>query len=265
MAKHKVSAICTDYDETLITEDTTERLLLRIKELTPQNQIADFNRTWNDASIKYRAELAKIYAETLTLPFLKAAERLNYLSNRMNNLEIASSAQAFPLFRHITKERLRREGVRIQLLLNAKKVLKEFKKNGLPVYVISLNWSRDIIEASLSGVVETSSIFCNNIVFRNDEADGGLELCINSPQDKYMKMKSLAAAQEVAYVGNGVNDILCVLSAKYGFIINPQNPLFQLLESVDVRAGAIKDPSKTDEPGIYLINSWDDVKRVLTS
>lgn len=173
MTKYKASAICTDYDETLTTEDTTERLLLRIKELTPQNQIADFNKIWTDASIKYRAELAKIYAETLILPFVESTERLNYLSNRINNLEIAASAQVFPLFRHISKERLRKEGARIQLLPKAKKVLKEFRKDGLPIYVISLNWSRDIIEASLSGVVETNNIFCNNITFRNNEADGG--------------------------------------------------------------------------------------------
>lgn len=71
--------------------------------------------------------------------------------------------------------------------------------------------------------------------------------------------------QEAAYAGNGVNDILCILSAKYGFIINPQNPLFQLLESVGVKTDKIKYPLKTNEPGMYLVNSWDDIKGVLTN
>lgn len=265
MAKSKVSAICTDYDETLTTEDTTERLLLRIKELTPLNQRADFNRIWTDTSVKYRMELARIYAEALTLPFSEPAERLNYLSNRINNLEIESSAQVFQLFKYITKEQLRKEGAKIQLLPQAKKVLKEFRQKKLPAYVISLNWSRDMIEASLSEVIGANNIFCNNIVFRNNTADSGLELCVNSPKDKHTRMKSIASPQRVAYAGNGVNDILCILSAKYGFIINPQSPLLQLLETVGVSADKIKDPAKTDEPGIYLINSWDDIKRVLTN
>jgi len=264
MAKSKVSAICTDYDETLTTEDTTERLLLRIKELTPQNQRADFNRIWTDASVKYRMELARIYSEVLTLHFSDPSERLNYLSNRINNLEIESSAQVFPLFKYITKEQLRKEGAKIQLLPKARKVLKEFKEKKLPAYVISLNWSRDMIEASLSGVIEETNIFCNNLVFRNNAADGGLELCVNSPQDKLTRMKSLASSQRIAYAGNGVNDILCILSAKYGFIINPQSPLLQLLETVGISADKIKDPARTDKPGIYLIDSWADIKGVLT-
>lgn len=259
----KIDYFCTDFDRVLTFEETTKRLVRKTRDSYPLDKIGWFDEVWNKLNSDYKKAIQAIYSDFLNSEHTDMVKALTSLSATIHELEITSSNKAAELFDYVERDALFREGKRVSLINHARDVIGKCNDSGIPVYVVSMNWSKDIVSGCLDGVIHERSIYSNDVVFEDNIAARKLDLPVCSQQDKLRIMKEVTSnSARVAYVGDGPIDIWCLLEARYGFIINPQDYVFETLWNLGVKEHELNNSD--NEPGLFLVNSWKEIDEILS-
>ncbi|MBW2979679.1 hypothetical protein DRZ77_00750 [Candidatus Woesearchaeota archaeon] len=252
-----------DFDRTLTPQDTTTLLIRLIHESYPPEEKTVFEQLWSIANTNYSTQIGEAMLRFFERERTKQHSReetLSLLSDTLKEVELSSARSIAPYLKYVTKSKLRKAGAKI--FIPHREILKQLASKYF-LFIISLNWSRDIILGALKDIVQPERILCNDLHFNSDGvAIGGLELKIASPEDKLKEIKKIVENEEYLFVGDGIHDIWCLVNAKYGCIINPQEILFSVLYHLgynddDIKIGLHK------QPGLYMVHSIEEVAKFL--
>jgi len=257
----KIDVLCTDFDKTIVSEDTTIRLIKQIIASSSGDERRKIERLWTGLNSSYNLKIQRIYSAFVKTCYKDRIEALQDLSCKIQSLEIESTKKAFPIFRNVNRQMLYSEGKRVFIPKDVSETFAKLKQEDIDIKIISMNWLRDILNGCLEGLVDDGDVFCNDLIF--DEkgiAKRGIDIKICSPRDKLNVMNAFSLRKKVAYAGNGPIDIWCLLDADYGFLIRPSDSIIKLLMHLEIEPQRV---NKHKEPGLYWVNSWSDIGNIL--
>ncbi|KAH9094539.1 hypothetical protein LEN26_018282 [Aphanomyces euteiches] len=136
------------------------------------------------------------------------------------------------------------------------------------VAIISSNWSQTFVTSALTDVAEKRaqhnlpfSVIANELELEDDVTTGNILMQIQSPRDKMAHvLRAQKSGRRVVFIGDGVNDLLALVAADVGLVLNsPGSSIFRLAKHVGL---PILD-SSTDGRGLIHIATWDAIRSFL--
>ncbi|KAK9833927.1 hypothetical protein WJX74_010080 [Apatococcus lobatus] len=186
---------------------------------------------------------------------------------------------------------LTQAGEKVALQPGCLQTLMHAKRRGLPVHVISVNWSEELVRAALSLPPTTASasrdaesevtlgageisVHANELAYSGDTSTGGILRRVQSGADKSRVLDDLLLSKAIedgtqgltVYIGDSASDISPLLAADIGIIIG-QN---KLLRRVAVAAGITIKPlaaaprqERSKEGTLYSAACWQEIEAFL--
>ncbi|CAG8767706.1 1780_t:CDS:2, partial [Acaulospora colombiana] len=144
----------------------------------------------------------------------------------------------------ICSNELFEHGKKIQKRDGAVEVLKryspKYKDDNDPryLYILSTNWSRDMLLGSLTDFVEIEKehIISNDLIFDGDLANGRVERTVLSAFDKLKIFRSLEIPKGTVsvYIGDSDTDLPCMLEAHIGIIMGSNGKLTESCKKFEI-------------------------------
>ncbi|KAG9307763.1 hypothetical protein G9A89_023328 [Geosiphon pyriformis] len=170
------------------------------------------------------------------------------------------------------------QGSKIKKRPGTAEVLKRFLAKNSPgsLYVISANWSRDLILGCLQEVdgINRNVIMSNDLIFVESFSTGKLERKVLSALDKLEIFKSLTVppGKLSVYVGDSENDLPCILAADIGIIMGNNVSLMRTckkygIEIIDGLSGKQLIQVSEDKNALgsskklYRVQDWLEIKK----
>lgn len=250
---------------------------------------ADLRNTWEVLSGQYTEEyeqcieniLAYEKVEEFDYEKLKTAlEELSVFERRANMRVIESN-----VLKGLKLEDIKRAGERLILHNGCMGFFQSITKNeniNVNVHVLSYCWCADLIRSAFStGGIHTMHIHANEFEYENSLSTGEIIKKVESPIDKLQAFTEILKNSDQSdntnlsiYIGDSVGDLLCLLEADIGIVIDSSSslrkiathfgvsfvPLFPALvkkqkEHVEGSAFSWKGLSGV----LYTVSSWAEV------
>jgi len=269
-----VSLFAVDFDETISVEDTISRLpQLAAKHRTNSGR-RDMLNEWKCAAEDYYETRRRILAEALgdIQPTEDPRDGLVALSDAFRSLETSSldAVEEGGFLRGIRRDELERSCGDVVLKDEALDVLTSAASLGLPVHVVSVNWSADLIRAAIGDV--DAAVHSSDLVFNSDGVSTGeLDRRMVSAVDKQRCLRELRQDDgSMIFVGDGVTDLLALLEADVGILIGGNAdaittcrhfgvPLRPLASSGHLDACDVEFDDAFD--GLYVAKTWREIRQ----
>ncbi|KAM3160174.1 Cold tolerance protein 1 [Lachancea thermotolerans] len=296
--------ILSDYDETITSVDTISTLAM-LPYLYKQ-----FPIPWSHFTDTYAAGFQKFKTSDRALPILqpwlldqsKLISAANF--NALFQSEISYQDSVRPIELNSVSEMERAEAFTGISLENVKEFattkLSLIREDFVPVwkeasemYIVSVNWSKEFIEASLHALASSKDLgvkdlpplhtHCNTLTSRDGKLTGEFNKSIVTGTDKVRELQSLLkkfpAASTVWYVGDSETDLLSVLYPGINgvLILDPatnEKKFNKMVTVLGLTPSHIKDYSgkgstciakiSCKESGaLYLVKSWKALSKLL--
>ncbi|GIX05799.1 MAG: hypothetical protein KatS3mg115_0202 [Candidatus Poribacteria bacterium] len=261
--------LCADYDETLTVEDTIHLLpQLAACELS-QTERRRFLERWERDSKWYYSRWEQVFTDALdalsSLP-PDPQGRLEALHRAFLDLERESIQMVVQegYLRGIRRERLIRAGRQVRFHPEARETLQAAAQAGYRLWVLSVNWSRDLIAAGLEDL--PVEIVSNDLVFdASGRSTGALQGGLHSGFDKREELRALRKkGGPILYIGDSITDLLALLEADVGILFGEKRSTIRACE----RCGIARLPLRLEPlplpPGAVLTtNSWGEIREFL--
>ncbi|KAJ1567058.1 hypothetical protein HK096_011115 [Nowakowskiella sp. JEL0078] len=166
----KISRLVVDFDLTLTIIESAP-LMVNFADYSAAKRNSNHcknqhRRSWAELSQEYRRVYPKSQSATCLVGYFEAASKVEQESyQRIGDSKI---------FRNFTRSELFEYGKRnITLHPFAKEVLEKFGSTGVnQIYILSLCWNKDFIDAALGGIVDRSKIWSNDLEFAKTDCGG---------------------------------------------------------------------------------------------
>lgn len=214
--------LVADWDETITVKDTTQLVVdAAYSAKTGLPDFSHFTRIYGDARHKY--DLHYMAANGKHDAF---NEEIAYQKGmRLVEMSSISAIVECELFRGLTPDHFKRQASNVQLRTGFVDFANRVYHEGIPMYVLSINWSKTLIEETLSlHGVKGFTVLSNDLEFSNGISTGRFDPAfdIRTGYDKMVelgKIQSLHPESELVYVGDSVGDVLALRTSYTGIII----------------------------------------------
>ena len=239
MGKYKIDCLVSDFDGSMTKENTTYLLFEALLEDMENDKKYELFDKYEKLTSEYHKGIKNILNEFVNPSNYPYREVLKNLSTQLELFENDLSCESVLLLTGTSKENIKSKSAKVEFMQNSKEVLSKMKDECIDLYVLSAGWSKDLIKSSVEEVIQEDKIYANNLIYGEDNrTTGELSGSIRSPESKLKKFRQIKeknAGMTVSYVGDCVNDILCILDAEpYGFAIKPSDGLKLLVDSMEI-------------------------------
>ncbi|KAL7752614.1 hypothetical protein RI367_002149 [Sorochytrium milnesiophthora] len=143
------------------------------------------------------------------------------------------------------------------------------------VCVLSVNWCRDMIRASIVERLGTSSgidVVSSDLVYDADDlTTGDIDARITTGLDKLREWSQLRSAfHGVVGVGDSLNDVPYLVASDVGILVAPSGDVKQSLAAKLGDAGIRLEPlgkeanqARQEDTVLYVVKSWSDIRQFL--
>ena len=241
---YRVDALVTDFDSTLTVNNTTPGVL----------EIIYRHAEEPDTTREEMGELVGAYFEERR-EAIEGGGNMEEMLERWSRVERKYSAIIASYFTGVTREEMKEEGYSVELREHAGQAVEHLREAGVSVAVDTNNWSSSLVTAALEDRVSVDDVYANTLVYGDDDACTGEMIFDNvdplAKRDALLDYKQKSGARQVAYVGDGLNDLACMAAADIAFAIKPSDELLD----------AIQDYGLEDQ--VRVVESWDEIELVL--
>ena len=255
--------LAVDFDETITTLDTVERLPKLAAERLPEREAAERRRSWEQGVSSYFAEWRETLEAVLASPpdGPTPAGRVDAFSRRFSDIEDGSltAIESRNLLHGIPRAALTRCGKEVPKRDGAEETLAEARRRGFDVHIISANWSADMLRGAVGDVGDVHS---NDLEFDADEVTTGKFLRrMVSARDKRACLKRLAAGRgRVTYVGDGMNDLAALLEADIGIVIGRKQDMARACAALDIPTYAMAQAGQVSAgESLLRVDGWNEI------
>lgn len=254
-----------DFDETLTSHDTTHlvvecALSRQSEELRKRNAIR-----WRELSLDYSSKLKKMNENVnrLRKDPLFGIHQWSKLRKSVEENSISAVSES-RIFANLNEEDLRLKGKSIPLLPGASEVIRSVNEQEIPCAVISIGWSREMIEGALYHQLNfLPAVEANRVDPETGVILGGLH-CPKEKENRLKKLRTLHNAhQGTIYVGDSTFDVLALLEADLGILFRPSKETLQFCSDFNVEVRPLQlirwDDYKKIEQVIYTTDDWSEI------
>lgn len=286
-----------DFDLTCTAIDSSA-LLAELAIITTTNgsgpmPFADIRTTWNDLFSQYVEEYQQcvesinqdeagidksLQAEGLDYEGLfKALEKISDFEKMANARLIHSNA-----LKGLKLSDIKRAGERLDFQDGCKKFFQnvvEHKNCATKVHVLSYCWCSDLIRSAFSsGSLNALNIHSNELEYQESISTGGMIMKMECPMDKLQAFNDVTSKNNgrplKIYIGGSLGDLLCLLEADIGIVIDLSTSLKSVanhfgVSFVPLFSGLISKQREFAESGsinrkgtsstLYTVSSWDEI------
>lgn len=216
--------LVVDYDET-ITKNDTLSILANLSQIGDIESL-DVNQLPKNATWE---KLGKQYIEEISAHWKSYPVTRSTFQDELYHWNLSSQIERDSL-RRVGNSGILKGLTREQLLLAGRKIaeqnsrpgclefLRHWKQHHGHFIVLSVNWSRDMIQGTIGDLVNPHNIISNDLIFENGISTGYVTESIMTAVDKRIYLLGLKD-DNIIYVGDSKNDLPALLTAKYGIII----------------------------------------------
>lgn len=254
---NKLPILVLDWDETITTKDTTS-LIASIAEINSPKELSFsyFTKKYMESYLYFenlfRGEYGEIDSMEKEIHFQKGLKTIELVS--INRLE------QHHFFKGVHISKFRDAAKQIDFKPNCSEMLRNWN---LPIYILSINWSRTMIEERLKlEGVNNVKVMANDLSNIDNIATGKFEARYNirTGYDKLKVLRQLKIDypnEKLLYVGDSHGDVLPIADADIGILIQNGKGISQLKKIFgDVRQlSDCKSEFSFELSGIYT-GSW---------
>lgn len=248
--------LVTDWDETVTVKDTT--LLVAQAAYRHKKGLPEFSN------------FTKIYLEA----YAKFNEKNNGIRNTvakeiefqqcMKAVEMTSisAIEECSIFEGLTLLQFAELAGEVQIRPHFMAFARNITSAGVPVYILSVNWSRTLIEATLalhgvSGVKVLANDFQVHEGYTTGVFDG---IDIRTGFDKSVKLREIKECHkhlDVVYVGDSLGDVLPLIEADVGIVITGGRAT-ELVENFGSPVELLQSSMQSLKGGVYG-GDWEEI------
>ena len=241
---YRVDALVTDFDSTLTVNNTTPGVL----------EIIYRHAEEPDTTREEMGGLVGAYfAEKREA--VEGGGNMEEMLERWGRVERKYSAIVASYFTGVTREEMKEEGYSIELREHAGQAVENLRGGGVSVAVDTNNWSSSLVTAALEDRVSVDDVYANRLVYGDDDVCTGEMLFDNvdpiAKRDALLDYKQKTGARQVAYVGDDLNDLACMVAADIAFAIKPSDELLDAIHNYGI------------EDQVRVVESWDEIEVAL--
>ena len=249
-----IEVLVTDWDET-VTEQDTMAVLAEAAYLHKE----DFEPTWDYFGDHYFKDYRK-YSDNFERPRTSLDAETHFLKG-LKEVELSSvrRVEGSKLFANVPEEAIRAQAGKVPIRSGFWDVLSIVKERGIPVVVISVNWSSALIQEVLKrrGFGDVVAVTANDIEM-DPTGKGTGRLCgrLHSAHDKLEVLRKVRAeypGQKLYYFGDSGTDLLGLLEADVGVIVHKKQ-LVDRLGELGIQVRHYKE--RSDNDSLYYLDEW---------
>jgi HAD superfamily phosphoserine phosphatase-like hydrolase len=227
--------IVSDWDETITEKDTIGiigQLPYRIKkEYRPDFDY--FTQTYLQAYNNYKQQFGDVYTLEEEIQFQRGMGPVEMQS--INEIE------RLKLFSGITKDQFRKCSQEIKLRQGFVEFARKCNMTNIPLYIVSINWTHLIIEKVLAKYDISATVVTNELEFVDEVATGKWDKSTNirtapDKQNEINRIRNQHPHHCVVYVGDSTMDLLALLGADVGIIVD-QGSIIAKLDKLHIEYG----------------------------
>lgn len=251
----------TDWDETVTKVDTIKYVAeaAYLKKPTYQPPFSHFVDTYLTAYERFN--LTQSVSTNIQ-------EELNYQRN-VKSVELSSvnEIEKLKLFKGLSAVDFQVVADRIDIHQEFVTTFRYCKQQNIPIVILSVNWSRNLIEAVLRlNAIDPKDV---KIVVNEFDFDDGIcsgnfrkDISIRTGYDKLQYIKSFGA--DIIYVGDSRTDLLSIIESKVGIIFKKESTM-KTARSIGINVTNISDSSLSLSKLVYFANNWIEILNYLKS
>lgn len=256
----------TDWDETITTKDTIRLVAEAAYIAKPDFQLPfeHFINIYGDAYNKYKTQFSKKYSERDTV------EKEILFQKGLHDVEMTSINEMAKqkLFADVTKDNLKAQARKVVLRPHFIDFLKKCISQEVPVVILSINWTKIIIEAVLAahGVKENRflKIVVNELEFREDVCTGNFDqgVSVRTGIDKLSKVKEISERSDyTCYIGDSSTDLLALLQCDLAIVMKDSS-VISLLHKLNVPCKYLGETNEFLRDEVYIAE-WKELSSFL--
>lgn len=224
----KMPILVLDWDETITIKDTTS-LIAHIAETNCPKELpfSYFTEKYMTSLSDFEKLFRTKYGD------IDSIEKEVNFQKQLKNVELESirRLECHEFFKGVHILKFCEAAKDIELMSHCSKLLRNWNQ---PVYILSINWCKPLIEKrlSLEGITNVK-VLANNLQLDDDITTGKFEaeLNIRTGHDKLQMLRQLKAdhpGERFIYVGDSHGDILPIVDADIGVLIENGRGIKQL-------------------------------------
>lgn len=243
-----------DWDETITTKDTTSLVAqTAYRRKSGLTDFSHYSKIYMDAYEKYKAEWPQKRSIEEEIEFQKGMKKVE--------MSLISAIEQDGLFKGLTKADFAESANEVDFKSGFEEFIKSPKLQAVPSYVLSVNWSKTLIETALQRLgVSGITVLANELEYDDAGRSTGYfqkDVDIRTGYDKLEELGRIKCKHPegcVVYVGDSAGDVVPIVKADMGILIEGGKGR-KLLESL----GAPIHTSEPLEPGKVHEASWKDL------
>ncbi|PKS06457.1 hypothetical protein jhhlp_007205 [Lomentospora prolificans] len=252
-------AIVLDFDGTITTRDTIGMLAEHAISFHKEHYDEDFSGAWKHILEAYGNDYSDYVTnypvtENQRTSLGEEAKFLNGLEDL--DLDSVRRVEESRIFDRISPADFFSDGVsavgegRVTLRPGISELLALAESRGWPVYVVSVNWSRNFIEGVLHHLGTQMEIYSNEVIPQGRISGPGGTSVLATSADKLRVLNDIPGlkGKSFVYFGDSSTDLEC-LTACSGIVLSPTNDssLLKTLSRIGLTAPHVKEGGKTDK------------------
>ena len=274
MGKYVVSALITDFDETITQQDTINPMvqLAAKQSANPASMLS----AWEDLSKWYLSQFRQPNPPSLfDAPSLESF--LDHYHCMVEEVSLQKVVQQ-RFLAGIEPYQLRQLGQQTAKKPFANQVLSRLKEAQVRIEILSANWSTDLIFGAVGDLCD--QVYSNNLVFDRTGPDapaittGEIQLHITSARHKQARLKQSMSQRglttttgAIAYIGDSITDLLAICSADIGLLIGDNQLTHQAMNhfqipSIEIQLGDRYYP-ELHQGQVICVQSWKEIELFL--
>ena len=261
MNKYVISALATDFDETITKKDTINPLV-RLA-ITQSGQLHNRLRDWLALSQWYQSHCSV----DINSFFCNFSSLEDFAVHYHDTVEMVALrkviSQRFLI--GLKKIQLRQLGQQTPKKPLAEQVLAKLRANSVRIEILSANWSTDLIIGAMEGLCDR--VTANDLLFDNQKpatTTGEIQLKVTSAQHKQKRIKWMMETYgKTAYIGDSITDLLAICTADIGLLIGNNRMVRQALAHfkiplIEIKSGQHYLPN-IHSGLVICLQSWSEV------
>ncbi len=208
-----------DFDSTITEESTLIQLYLRLPEEIFKSAMSISNKDYYDKELPLTKECYKRIKQIMYREenWEKCLEHITAIileySQEIEALEVKGMSLIEGPLKHLDVSSLERAASQIKVRSGFESLVKDF---GGQVYILSCNWSTDLVKL-VCPEIDRSKIISNNLRFKDGKCNGfERKRIVLTPEHKFKEFQRIKKDKNIV-CGDSLPDLLLLLNADRGF------------------------------------------------
>lgn len=254
----RMPILVLDWDETITVKDTT-KLIAQLAEdySTSRIQFSYFTKEYLADYFSFEAEFKNTYGP------IDSVDKEQNFQKQLRTIELRSIDRIVSnkFLKGISSQVFRDAAPSIEIKPDCLSFLRSWTD---PIYILSINWCRFLIQECLSHHnLSHVSVLANDLEFVDGITSGNFKPGFNlrtglDKQEMLKVIRQKHSADKICYIGDSHGDLLPIIDADLGLLIQGGSGLKYLsgvIQEPVLRLDSLSLNSPTDLSGIY-VGSW---------